>query len=132
MREEMARILVVEDDPLIAMAVAQMVEECGCDVIGPAAQLDDALMMAKESELEGAVLDIDLGTERVWPLARLLRAAQVPIILATGFSSAEVPEEFWNAPLLPKPVRKSQLRNALLAAGIIRVETNPGGAHSNY
>lgn len=113
------RVLVVEDDALIGMAVAQSAERCGCVVVGPITRLETGLRTAQTADLEGAILDIDLDSEQVWPIAEILQRRKVPFILVSGYSSTEVPECYWRVPLVSKPLTDAALRRALAAAGVI-------------
>jgi CheY-like chemotaxis protein len=112
--------LVVEDNFLIAMDVADMVGECGCVSLGPASNLESGLADVRQNDLDGAVLDVNLGDERVWPIADLLKERDVPFILATGYSTAEVPDRFSEYPILHKPLNRGDLAAALDKLGLKR------------
>lgn len=114
------RILVIEDDVLVAMDVEHMVGACGCLAVGPVSNVASGLATVHENELDGAVLDVNLGNERVWPVADLLKERGVPFILATGYSTAEVPERFTECPILHKPFREADLAAALGRLGLAR------------
>ena len=114
-----ARVLVVEDDALIGMAVAQSAQHCGCSVIGPVMKLDAGIEAARTAELDGAILDINLGTEDAWPIAEILQRRGIPFVLLSAYSSAEVPESFWRVPLVTKPSTDPALHRALVEAGIV-------------
>ncbi|MPY68643.1 MAG: response regulator [Alphaproteobacteria bacterium] len=113
------RVLVVEDNLLIAMETESLVEECGCAVVGPAASVSEALHVAGYTGLEGAVLDINLDRERVWPVAEVLKERGVPFVFATAYSGAEVPERFMHHTLLTKPLERDSLLEALREIGTI-------------
>ncbi|TPG37959.1 PAS domain S-box protein [Roseomonas nepalensis] len=85
------RVLVVEDETLIAMELETALEEIGLEVVGPAQNLTDALRLVRdETELHAAVLDVNLGGEdRVFPVADILLTRGVPIVFATGYGSAQ-------------------------------------------
>lgn len=112
-------ILVVEDDPIIALDMKAMVEQCGCEVLGPAGNVRTALDLIEESQPDGAVLDINLGRERIWPVARALHKRGVPFVLASGYTRTEVEKPFTSAPLLSKPVLISDLKRGLQSIGIL-------------
>lgn len=112
-------ILVVEDDAIIALDMKSMVEQCGCEVLGPAGNVKSALDLIEDTEPDGAVLDINLGHERIWPVARALHERGVAFILASGYSRIEVEDPFQNVPLLSKPVLSSDLKRGLQTAGIL-------------
>lgn len=117
--EERPLILVVEDNVLIAMEVEFMAEECGCAVAGPAGDVNEALQVAGGAALAGAVLDINLGEERVWPVAEYLEERSVPFVLATGCGDGEVPVQFRGKPILSKPLSQHSLAEALRQIGVL-------------
>jgi CheY-like chemotaxis protein len=106
-------VLVIEDDIFIAMDVEHMVAECGCATVGPVSNVEAGIATVREHDLDGAVLDVNLGDERVWPVADLLKERGVPFILATGYSTAEVPERFTDYPIVHKPFNERDLAAAL-------------------
>jgi len=105
------RLLVVEDDYLIAAELAASLEAVGAEVVGPAGSVEQALtLLDDEGEcLAGAVLDINLRNERVFPVAEVLRARRIPFIFTTGYEAAVVPERYANVPRFEKPVDERQL-----------------------
>jgi CheY-like chemotaxis protein len=117
--EKRPLILVVEDNVLIAMEVEFMAEQCGCAVAGPAGDVAEALALAEGAGLAGAVLDINLGHERVWPVAEYLEARSVPFVLATGYGDDDVPARFKERPILSKPISRGTLSNALRDLGVL-------------
>ncbi|MBZ9823196.1 MULTISPECIES: response regulator [unclassified Mesorhizobium] len=114
------RILVIEDDVFIAMDVEYMVGECGCVPVGPVSNVEAGLLAVRQNDLDGAVLDVNLGGERVWPVADLLHEHGVPFVLATGYSMVEVPERFKECQVLHKPLTEGALFAALDALGLMR------------
>ena len=88
------RILVVEDEAMIAMLVEEMVLDFGSEVVGPAAKMEEALRLASDASLDAAILDVNVGGAVVYPVADLLRARGVPIIFATGYGAGELPSRF--------------------------------------
>jgi len=111
--ERKPQLLIVEDDVFIAMDVEHMVGACGCVPVGPVANVESGLAAVRQNDLDGAVLDVNLGDERVWPVADLLQEHGVPFILSTGYSTAEVPERFAACQVLHKPMREEDLAAAL-------------------
>jgi DNA-binding response OmpR family regulator len=97
------RILVVEDQAILAAEVEMLLEQLGCEVVGPAATLSQALELARGEPLDGAILDINLHGEAVYPVADLLRSRQIPFLLATGYSAENLPDRFVDCPILEKP-----------------------------
>jgi CheY-like chemotaxis protein len=108
------KVLVLEDEPVVAMLVEDMLVELGCIVVGPASRLDDALAMAEREELDLAVLDINLGRVDSFPVAEILRQRSVPFIFATGYGDRATP--FPAAPVVAKPYRADDLYAALQLA----------------
>ncbi|MES2987578.1 MAG: response regulator [Pseudomonadota bacterium] len=105
------RVLVVEDEPVVAMCLEDILEELGCVTVGPANRLSEGLKLA-EGELDAAILDINLGGERSNSIAELLRSRGVPFAFASGYGSA--PEGF-GAPMIEKPYRTADIARALSA-----------------
>lgn len=111
-------VLVVEDRHSIAQWVVRMVRTLGCRAIGPAASLESGFNFfeREKTALGAAVLDVDLRGDTVYPLARALVQAQVPIVFATGYGSPAIAEEWRSFPKLEKPFQASELERALLFA----------------
>jgi len=110
------RILVVEDQFLIAMELADQLEEAGCDIVGPASSVKQALKEMQQATLDGAVLDINLAGEWSFPIAEILAARGVPFLFLSGYDSRTiVPDQFAEAPRLPKPVDCETLKKAVAA-----------------
>ena len=115
------RILVVEDEMMIAMLVEDMLSELGCSVVGPAHALDTALNLAQNEEgLDAALLDVNLGGQPVFAVADALRAKGVPAIFSTGYGDAGLRDVDRGSPVLQKPFRAGDLARALnQALGVI-------------
>jgi CheY-like chemotaxis protein len=110
------RILVVEDIFLVALDLADQLTDAGCDVIGPAATVRQALEKLDGAALDGALLDVDLGGERSFPVAEFLAARGIPFVFLTGYDSPTVfPKEFQQAPRLAKPLDAKVLASAVAA-----------------
>lgn len=103
--ESRGRILVVEDEPLVSMELADALESAGFTVLGPVATNDDAFALVEEHGCDGAVLDVNLGRETSEPLALKLVADGVPFVTLTGYAPDQLPAPFQRAPHLTKPVR---------------------------
>ena len=99
------RILLVEDDLLIAMEMEEFLRALGCDVVGPIARLDDALAaVAATDDLQSAIVDLNLRGELSFPLIARLREASVPVICCSGY--VDLPEmkgQLKDIPTLSKP-----------------------------
>lgn len=107
------RILVVEDEMLVAALLQDMLAELGCVVIGPAATVDEALARIETDALDAAVLDVNLGGQMSYPVADALLARHVPFVLSTGYPSSRLQEGYRSFPALQKPYHVSELRDAL-------------------
>src|SRR5215207_9495894 len=107
------RVLVVEDEAMIAMLVEDMVLDFGSEVVGPATKMEEALRLASDAILDAAILDVNVGGAVVYPVADVLRGRDVPIIFATGYGSGALPSRFGNNPALSKPFSYKELAEAL-------------------
>ena len=108
------RILVVEDEMMIAMLVEDMLLELGCTVVGPVHALAEALELARtEPGLDAALLDVNLAGQPVFPVADALREKGVPAIFSTGYGDAGLREVDRGSPVLQKPFRAGDLARAL-------------------
>jgi CheY-like chemotaxis protein len=111
------RVLVVEDETMIAMLVEDMLGDLGCAVVGPAHGLDAALALAEGGgAIDAALLDVNLAGQPVFPLADALRAKGVPLIFSTGYGETGLREVDAGAPVLQKPFKIADLARALEAA----------------
>ena len=108
------RVLVVEDEVLVAMMIEDMLAALGYQVLGPAMHLSAALALAETEQIDVAVLDVNLGRgERSFPLAKLLRERRIPFIFITGYGTAGLLDEFRDVTTLHKPVEPEELEKAL-------------------
>lgn len=105
-------VLLVEDEPIVAMLVEDMLMGLGANVIGPAAQVGEAVAMARREQLDAAVLDVKLGSDSSAEVAEILREREIPYVLATGLDTPADPRDA-NAPLLQKPYLQEDLARAL-------------------
>ena len=109
------RVLVVEDEPIVAMCLEDMLVDLGCQVVGPAATLADGLVQAENAALDVAVLDINLSNATSYPIAQLLSDRAVPIVFASGYGRADAPESV-QAELVSKPYTRCDIESALTRA----------------
>lgn len=99
----MARILIVEDEPLIAMMLEEWVIDLGHTAVGPAASVSSALELIGSVVCEAAILDFNLKGETSESVASVLSSQNIPYAFASGDSSLERNPNFQNKPMLPKP-----------------------------
>jgi DNA-binding response OmpR family regulator len=108
------RVLIVEDEMLLAMELEIMVTEQGCAVVGPAPTIDRALALIRSERPDAAILDVNLNGTTAAPIAAELRAQNVPFVLATGYGDKqELQLELRNAPRVKKPISHSRLISVL-------------------
>ncbi len=105
------RILVVEDEPLVAMNLSKSLAELGFSVIGPYSTLAKAVAAAGEREVDAALLDVNLSGETVYPVADILASKNVPFAFITGYGPQALTSKYANAPVLQKPVDQRALQN---------------------
>jgi len=123
LRRQDKRVLLVEDEALVAMMIQETLTEFGFQVIGPVSTASEALASARENHFDAAVLDINLGDGLVYTVAEILAKRGVPFIFVTGYDADSVDPRFAGVPVLQKPIERDMLRKIFLleadhAAGI--------------
>ncbi|WP_407113371.1 response regulator [Bradyrhizobium sp. LMG 9283] len=108
-----ARVLLVEDEGLVALMIEDMLEELGLTVVASAAHVKKACELATTASFDLALLDVNLAGEFVFPVARILRDRRIPFLFSTGYGGPPLEEEFRNAPALGKPFSVEQLNEKL-------------------
>ena len=110
-------MLVVEDEALVAMMIEDMLADLGCVVVEVASSLARALALAEDCDLalDGALLDLNLAGEKVYPVADALASREVPFIFSTGYGLAGIVDGYGDVPLLTKPFKPRALEDALTA-----------------
>jgi len=103
------RILVIEDEPLVAMDVESTLATAGCEVVGPAATLERAKLLIEESDCDAVLLDVNLAGQPVDELATLLTRKNRPFAFVTGYGREALPSGFRGAVVLGKPFGADQL-----------------------
>lgn len=107
-------VLIVEDAFLVALDLSEQLRDRGCSIIGPASTVEQALQEMEGIDLDGAILDVNLGEERSFPVAERLASRGIPFIFLTGYDGATAfPDEFSLAPRLTKPVDLNALTDAV-------------------
>lgn len=108
------RILVVEDEVLIADELTDALTDRGAEVLGPAFTVRQAMVQVEtEAWIDAAVLDINLDGEMIFPVAERLIARGVPVVFATGYDQFVLPERLAGVPHLEKPISFEALRRLL-------------------
>ena len=108
----MARILVVDDEPLISAMTEDWLSELGHIVVGPAHNLAAALKLA-ETDLDAAIVDVALGKDRSYPLADALSARGIPFALTTGYGPDGIEPKYRTSTTLGKPFEFAAFRRVV-------------------
>jgi CheY-like chemotaxis protein len=109
------RILIAEDNVFAAMELEQTLKNCGCRPVGPAATVDQALRFARDEALDGAVLDVNLRDQPVFPVAEELTRRGVRVIFATGYDDGYAfPQHLAECARLRKPYFQHELKRRLM------------------
>ena len=111
------RVLVVEDESLVAMLLETILEDMGCTPIGPASTVDEAEVMARDTvNLDAALLDVNVSGRQVFPVASALKARGIPFVFSTGYGESGLPDEWRGNPTIQKPFTEAAIRDALMQA----------------
>lgn len=107
------RVLVVEDEPFIAMTLEDMLTDFGCVVAGSVSQVSEALAFIESGEFDAAVLDVNLGAQKIDPVADELARRGFPFVFTTGYGRTGVPAPHNQRGVVQKPFRAEELARAL-------------------
>ena len=110
-----SRILIVEDEPFIALTLEDMLDELGFSLAGTVSQVSEALELIAREPIDCALLDVNLGSDKIDPVADLLAARKCPFIFTTGYGRSGIPHGHSDRPVLQKPFRMDDLANVLKA-----------------
>ena len=108
-------ILVVEDEFLIASDIESTLIDLGCTVVGPVPTVAEALLAVGKGRIDGAILDVNVDGEFVYPVADVLRERGVPIVFATGYGDSVLDERYRDVPTLAKPFNQKRLSALTIA-----------------
>jgi CheY-like chemotaxis protein len=109
------RVLVVEDELLIAMDISTFLQELGCTVVGPVSTLAAAMALARDEAIDAAILDANLDNQGIEPVAAELASRRVPFVFATGYVRADLPVRYRDRPMLEKPFTQQDIETAVWA-----------------
>ena len=107
------RVLIIEDEVLVAMLIEDMLLELGFELAGSAASLAEALAAVERGGFDLAVLDVNLRGSSSYEVADRLRTAAIPFLFATGYGAAGLDAAYREVPILPKPFQRRELAAAL-------------------
>lgn len=110
------RVLIVEDEAMIAMLLQDMLEEIGCVVAATAGVLDEAVQAAEDGELDLAILDVNLGGSETYPVADVLRRRGIPYVFSTGYGASTLRADHQGQPTLQKPFVERELQRCVVDA----------------
>jgi PAS domain S-box-containing protein len=105
------RIMIVEDEALVAMGMCDLIAGLGFDVVGPFGKVTEAMAALKTGAVDAAILDINVGGEMVYPLADVLAAGGVPFVFVTGYGVESVDRRFANVRVLQKPIERQAVEH---------------------
>lgn len=110
-----ARILIVEDEMMIAMLLEDLLKSSGYKVVGPASRVNNALGLASSEPIDAGILDLNVAGEEVYPVADALAARGVPFLFITGYKASAISQKYRERPTLQKPFNPQVLKETLRA-----------------
>lgn len=110
---EGARVLIVEDEFLIADDLARALRSAGADPVGPVSSVDDAEQLVRQGHVDAAIIDLNLRGEMASDFAQRLAATNLPCLIVSGYGGDALPESVSDIPQLEKPVSPASVIQAL-------------------
>ncbi|MGK6317757.1 response regulator [Neorhizobium sp. DT-125] len=110
------RVLIVEDEGLVALMIEDMLQGIGCEVVASVSRLSEGRTIATTVQVDLAVLDVNLAGQPSFPIAEILHKRQIPFIFSTGYGTDGLPREFGSHPTIGKPFSSSDLKQAIAGA----------------
>jgi CheY-like chemotaxis protein len=107
------RVLLVEDEMMVALLLETVLIDLGHQVVGPVARLERGLEVVEREAIDLAVLDVNIDGREVYPIAAALEARDIPFIFTTGYGSDGLHPAYRNRPVLQKPYRSDDLKAAI-------------------
>lgn len=108
------RVLIVEDEAIVALMTELIVEGLGHQVVGPAADIATALLLLAPHDVDAAILDVNIAGERVYPVADALIEAKVPFAFTTGYGTDALEERYRSFPIVAKPYDDTMMESILV------------------
>ena len=117
------RVLIIEDESLVAMLLETVLEDLGCTPVGPASSVDEGLRLIEtETGLDAALLDVNVAGREVFPVAEALKAKDIPFVFSTGYGEGGLPDVWRGQATIQKPFTEDAVKSALFKAlGVVRV-----------
>ena len=110
------RILIVEDESLVAMLLETILEDLGCETVGPAGTVTEGATLLSSQTVDAALLDVNVAGELVFPVADSLKKRGIPFVFSTGYGEGGLPEHWRGHTTIQKPFTEVAVRDALLMA----------------
>lgn len=110
------RVLIVEDDPFIALALEETLTDFGLVVAGAARNIAQALRLAQTADIDLALLDVNIGDEKIDPVADIICGRGIPFVFTTGCGRAGLPEAYPHRPIIEKPFYVEEILRTLREA----------------
>lgn len=111
------RILVVEDESLVAMFLEDVLEDLGHQMLGPYYRVDAALVAAQSEDFDVAILDVNVNGQAIFPVADAIATRGIPFIFSTGYGQKSLPEKYRSRPTLDKPFLPGDVEAVLAKLG---------------
>ena len=115
-RPQGGSVFLVEDEVMIRMMVADMLEELGYSIAAEAGDISEAIRLAQSTDFDLAILDVNVNGKVISPVADLIKARNRPFIFATGYGSSGLPEQYRDRPALQKPFQIDALGKTIETA----------------
>jgi CheY-like chemotaxis protein len=109
------RVLLVEDEILVAMMMRDILTELGFTVVGPYSRVTEAMVAAVHEQIDAGIIDVNLGGEFVYPVADVLAARKIPFVFVTGYGVESIDRRFGYVPIIKKPVQRQVLQGIFVA-----------------
>ena len=110
------RVLLVEDEILVAMMMKDILAEFGFSVVGPFSRVAEAMVAAVHEDIDAGIIDVNLGGEFVYPVADVLVARDIPFVFVTGYGVESIESRFAHVPIIKKPVQRAVLQKIFVPA----------------
>jgi CheY-like chemotaxis protein len=108
-----SRILIVEDEMMIALLIEDVLEELGYEMVGPVSKLEAAVKLARDETFDAAILDVNIRGGDTYPVATILRERGIPFVMASGYGGWALPDAFKGQPLLQKPFTAADVKKVI-------------------